>query len=87
MEGPKSGALRYLQSIYNDPCEAKSLRLKAAIEALPYETPKLSAIANFDAKEFAIALEQTIKRSRAALVGRGEAVEVEPVLERENGRR
>jgi hypothetical protein len=63
-----SGALRYLQSIYNDPFEAKSARLKAAIEALPYETPKLSAVANFDGKEFAISLEKAITRSGVRLI-------------------
>jgi len=35
VEVPKLDALALLQSIYNDPSEPKSLRVKCAIEALP----------------------------------------------------
>jgi len=38
-------ALGYLQSIYRDPLEATSARMRAAIECLPFENPKLSATA------------------------------------------
>jgi hypothetical protein len=43
-----------------------SLRMRAAIEALPFEVPKLSAtaIATFDGKSFAEALERCIERSK-----------------------
>jgi hypothetical protein len=42
-----------------------SLRMRAAIEALPFEVPKLSAtaIATMDGKTFAEALERCIERS------------------------
>jgi hypothetical protein len=68
MERPRGGALRYLQSIYNDPFEAKSVRLRAAIEALPYENPTLSAIANIDGKEFGVSLDKAILRSGVRLI-------------------
>jgi hypothetical protein len=44
-----------------------SLRMRAAIEALPFEVPKLSAtaIATLDGKTFAEALERCIERSKS----------------------
>jgi hypothetical protein len=59
-------ALGYLQSIYRDPMEATPTRMRAAIECLPFENPKLSAtaIAAFDGQTFAEALERCIERSK-----------------------
>lgn len=58
-------ALAYLQSIYRDPMESESRRLRAAIEAPPFESPKLSAIAvgSMTAQDFAARLEQAVARS------------------------
>jgi hypothetical protein len=63
---PKTKALDYLQGIYNDPTQSTSLRMRAAIECLPYENPRLSAtaIATMDGKSFAEALERCIERSQ-----------------------
>jgi len=54
------------QSIYRDEEVALPVRMRAAIESLPYETPKLSAtaIAAFDGQTFAKALERAISRSQ-----------------------
>src|SRR5262245_57282087 len=60
-------ALGYLQSIYRDPMEATPTRMRAAIECLPFENPKLSAtaIAALDGQTFAEALERCIERSKS----------------------
>jgi hypothetical protein len=52
-----------------------SLRMRAAIEALPFEKPKLSAtaIAAFDGATFAQALERCIERSRGPVLLNGPA--------------
>ena len=62
-------ALEYLQSIYRDPMEATSARMRAAIESLPYENPKVSAVAisHMSGNDFASALERAILRSKSPL--------------------
>src|ERR1700746_2449514 len=56
---PELDALGYLQSIYRDQGQPEARRLKAAIEALPFEKPKLAAIATYNTGEdFAERLEQ-----------------------------
>ena len=58
-------ALGYLQSIYRDAMEATTVRMRAAIECLPFENPKLSAtaIATMDGATFAQALDRCLERS------------------------
>lgn len=58
-------ALVYLQSIYRNPSEPEGRRMRAAIEALPYEVPKLSAMAltTMSGSEFARRLDAAIERS------------------------
>ena len=57
----------YLKSLYQDPNQPPSLRLRAAIKAIEVETPKVSATANihFDGQTFAEALERCIERSKS----------------------
>ena len=62
---PQPRALEFLQAIYQNEMVPLSIRMRAAIEALPFETPKLSATAFVPmGGEFPKQLEHAIKRSR-----------------------
>jgi hypothetical protein len=54
-----------LQMVYRGEIVLTPIQMRAAIESLPYETPKLSAtaIASIDGKTFAEALERATARS------------------------
>ena len=62
-------ALPLLQMAYRGQVQLTPQQLRAAIEALPFEAPKLSAtaIATMDGKTFAEALERCIERSSGPL--------------------
>jgi len=70
---PGEISLDFLRRVYRSTQQPMSLRMRAAIESLPYETPKLSAtaIAAFDGKTFAEALERCIERSRGPALMNG----------------
>ncbi len=63
-------ALDHLQSIYRNPMEATSVRIRAAVECLPFESPKFTAVAvgHFQEGTFAELLDRAIERSRAPLL-------------------
>jgi hypothetical protein len=62
---PGEISLDLLRRVYRSTQQPMSLRMRAAIEALPFESPKQSAvaIAHFDGKTFAEALERCLERS------------------------
>jgi hypothetical protein len=59
-------SLQLLQAIYRDKGQPLNVRVRCAIECLPFETPKLSAtaIATMNGNDFASALERAIERSQ-----------------------
>ena len=69
-------ALPLLQMAYRGEVKLTPQQARCAIEALPYENPKLSAtaIATMDGKSFAEALDRAIARSRAPLALNAPAV-------------
>ena len=56
-------SLDFLQAVYRDPMQPLSVRMRAAIEVLPFEAPKLSAVAVSSMSGAAERLERAIARS------------------------
>jgi hypothetical protein len=63
--GPGETSLTFLQRVYRSVRQPMSRRLRAAIEALPHEHPRLGAIttAQMNGNDFASMLEKAIERS------------------------
>jgi hypothetical protein len=68
--------LEFLQAVYRDTRVPLSTRMKAAVEALPFETPKLSAmaVASMTGDDFAARLERCLARSARAKLIEGKAL-------------
>lgn len=64
VESEPANALEYVQDIYKGRRAPDTWRLRAAIAALQFETPKLGVVANyFNGGDFAQTLEKAILRS------------------------
>jgi len=68
-EGVPRNALEYVQDVYRGHRVADPWRMRAAMAALPFESPKLSAMAIVERSDFATLLEKAIERS-----GKGQEV-------------
>jgi hypothetical protein len=66
--GPQGSSLDLLSAIYRDPTRPLTVRMRAAIAALPFEHPKLAVVANIGAEGFADALEEAMARSGKSVV-------------------
>lgn len=68
--GAGASAVSFLQAIYQDRQMPLRVRMRAAIEALPFEVPKLSAVAvaSMNGNDFASRLERAIARSGVKMI-------------------
>ena len=71
-------ALELLQMVYRGEFKASPQQLRAAIESLPYENPRLSAVAvgHLTGEDFYNRLERAVNRTNAKLI-EGRAVQVD----------
>ncbi len=67
---PNVRALELLQMVYRGEVKVSPQQMRAAIEALPFEAPKLTAVAlaSMTAQDFASRLERCLQRSNGARV-------------------
>jgi hypothetical protein len=90
--GPNATSLDLLRAVYRNPTLALSVRMRAAIAALPFESPKLAVTAMVSEQDFATLLDQRLKRLEAMKTDAIEArpqpqVEVKPSMSRIADRR
>jgi hypothetical protein len=68
-DDPPLTSLKYLQSIYRDENRPDNMRIRCAVEALPYENPKLGVTAHVSVDgSFAERLERALVRSAQSAV-------------------
>jgi hypothetical protein len=69
-------ALELLQMVYRGEFKASPQQLRAAIESLPYENPRLSAVAvgHLTGEDFYNRLERAVNRSERARLIEGHAI-------------
>jgi hypothetical protein len=67
--GPEAeaSALTYLQSVYRDPLQPTSVRMRAASIAIPFESAKLTAVALVDGGDFGSRLDAAIARGHGEM--------------------
>src|SRR6516165_6492825 len=75
-EPERVNSLEYLQRIYRDPAQPTSVRMRAAIESLPFENPRLSAVGVgcLTNDTFAERLDRAIRASDRARLIEGHAI-------------
>ena len=82
-------SLQLLQAIYRNKRQPLNVRVRCAIEALPFENPKVSAVAisHMNGQDFASALERAIERSKQPLPLPSPVIEHEPPVSAEDLKR
>jgi hypothetical protein len=70
-------SIDYLRRIYRDPNQPIAVRMRAAIESLPYENPKITAVAvgHLTGEDFYNRLERAIAASEKAKLIEGRVID------------
>ncbi len=79
--GPVEDAHTLLRAVYSNPAVPLPTRIKAAVEALPFELPKLAVTAHVVGSDFASKLDLAIQRSKETDRTNGKMIEAK-VIER-----
>jgi hypothetical protein len=66
--GPDAKAHDVLIAIYRNPSMPLHTRMRAAIAAIPFESPKLAVLATVGANDFGAMLDRAVARSRRVIV-------------------
>jgi hypothetical protein len=69
--GPNGMSIDLLRAVYRDASLALAVRMRAAIAALPHEVPRLQVSAQITENDFAVLLDERIKRHQSRLNGNG----------------
>jgi hypothetical protein len=77
-------AVGFLQGIYRNREVPLPVRMRAAIECLPFEVPKLAVTANISAHDFQARLDLTNQRSQSARANRASSEGGTAVIEERN---
>jgi TATA-box binding protein (TBP) (component of TFIID and TFIIIB) len=82
--GPNGMSLDLLRAVYRNDQLPLVTRMRAAIAALPFESPKLAVTAMVSEQDFATLLDQRLKRMEAMRADEAKAqpVEVKPSMQR-----
>src|ERR1700688_1972461 len=73
--GEPASALDYVQDVYKGRRSADPWRMRAAMAALPFETPKLAVTTNISNENFSAMLDRAIARSQGS--GRNAPAQIE----------
>ena len=78
-EAEQVNSIEYLRRIYRDPNQPISVRMRAAIESLPYENPKLTAVAvgYLKGEDFYTRLDRAVEASERAKLIEAKAIRTE----------
>jgi len=70
-------SIDFLRRVYRSKRQPMSLRMRAAIEAAPFEHPRVSAVAmgHFTKEDFATLLDRAVSRSAKVIAGK--AIQIE----------
>jgi hypothetical protein len=78
---PNGTSLDLLRAVYRNAAIPLSTRMRAAIAALPFESPKLAVTAQVSEQDFATLLDQRLERLKQMENGRTKSIETTPPVE------
>jgi hypothetical protein len=77
---PGANSLDFLQAVYRNSSLALTTRMRAAIAAIPFESPKLAVTAVVSEQDFATVLDRRLKRIEEM---KANAIEATPLIDGE----